>query len=90
MKFFTDKHKIEQEFAIHDLVYLKLQPYYQMSVALRTNLKLTLKFYRPYRVLDRIGTVTYRLALPPNNSVHPVFHVSLLKKATGDHITAPP
>ena len=36
-------------------------------------------------ILDRIGTVTYRLALPPSMSgVHEVFHVSLLRRYTSD------
>ena len=34
-------------------------------------------FIRPFKVLEMVGTVVYRLALPPNlSSVHAVFHVS--------------
>ena len=36
-------------------------------------------------ILERIGLVTYRLALPPDISqVHPVFHVSMLRKYISD------
>ena len=36
-------------------------------------------FIRPFKVLEMVGTVVYRLALPPNlSSVHAVFHVSML------------
>ena len=39
----------------------------------------------PFEVLERIGTVGYRLALPPSMSgVHEVFHVSMLRKYTPD------
>ena len=40
-------------------------------------------FIRPYEVLEMVGTVAYKLALPPNLSgVHEVFHVSVLWKYT--------
>ena len=47
--------------------------------------KLSPRFIGPFEILERIGTVAYRLALPPNMSgVHEVFHVSMLWKYTPD------
>ena len=47
--------------------------------------KLSPRFIGPFEVLERIGEVAYRLALPPNlASVHNVFHVSMLRKYVYD------
>ncbi|KAL5562372.1 hypothetical protein UlMin_032119 [Ulmus minor] len=47
--------------------------------------KLNPRFIGPYEVIERVGKVAYRLALPPNlASVHNVFHVSMLKKYVPD------
>ena len=47
--------------------------------------KLSPRFIGPFEILERIGIVAYRLALPPNMScVHEVFHVSMLWKYTPD------
>ena len=47
--------------------------------------KLSPMFIGPFEILERIGTVAYRLALPPSMSgVHEVFHVSMLQKYTPD------
>ena len=41
--------------------------------------KLSPRFIGPFEILERVGTVAYRLALPPSMSgVHEVFHVSML------------
>ena len=47
--------------------------------------KLSPMFIGHFEILERIGTVAYRLALPPSVSgVHEVFHVSMLRKYTPD------
>ena len=47
--------------------------------------KLSSRFIRPFEILERVGTVEYRLALLPNMSgVHDVFQVSMLRRYTPD------
>ena len=47
--------------------------------------KLTLRYIGLFEVLERVGTVSYRLMLPLSLSgVHGVFHVSMLRKYTLD------
>jgi hypothetical protein len=92
MKKSADLHRSERQFHPDDWVYLKLQPYIQSSVVDHSHHKLAFRFFGPYRVIGKVGTVAYRLELPPSSSVHPVFHVSQLKKAVGAHqsVTAKP
>ena len=43
--------------------------------------KLSPRFINPYEIHEKVGNVTYRLALPPElSSVHNVFHVSMLRR----------
>jgi len=48
--------------------------------------KLSPKYYGPYKVLQKIGTMTYKLELPASSQVHLVFHVSGLKKVIGNNL----
>ena len=48
--------------------------------------KLSPKYYGPYKVLQNIGTIlAYKLELPASSRVHPVLHVSCLKKVIGEN-----
>jgi len=53
------------------------------SLVARTNQKLAARFYGPFKVLGSIEIVTYKLQLPETVKIHPVFHVSLLKRNVG-------
>ena len=47
--------------------------------------KLSPRFIGPFEILERIGTVAYRLALPPSMSgAQEIFHVSMIRKYTPD------
>jgi hypothetical protein len=56
-----------------DWVYLRLQPYRQMSVTWGCNLKLSPRFYGPFLIVRKIGAVAYQLELPLGSCIHPVF-----------------
>nr|GEV99242.1 Ty3/gypsy retrotransposon protein [Tanacetum cinerariifolium] len=80
----ANKHRMEKEFEVGDMVYLSLRIYRQSSVAKRDVQKLSKRYFGPFKVLERIGKVAYRLELPPGSRIHPTFHVYLLRSSHGN------
>ena len=72
------------EFEVGDHVFLKVMPK-RGVVRFGKRGKLSPRFNGPFEIIERVGTVAYRLASPPSmSSVHEVFHVSMLRKYTPD------
>lgn len=83
IKHYADRNRSERTLTVGDMVYVKLQPYRQTAFGIRGSLKLRSKFYGPFKVIEKVGQVAYRLQLPNDATIHPVFHVSQLKKHLG-------
>ena len=72
------------EFEVGDHVFLKVMPK-RGVVRFGKQGKLSPRFIGPFEILERVGTVAYRLALPPSMSgVYEVFYVSMLRRYTPD------
>lgn len=80
MKKQADKSRTPRSFQVGDAVFVKLQPYVQMSVAPRAHHKLAFRYFGPFAVIKCINPVVYEVQLPANSKIHPVFHVSQLRK----------
>ncbi|GKC24457.1 ty3-gypsy retrotransposon protein [Tanacetum coccineum] len=57
----ANKHRLDKHFEVGEFVYLRLHKYRQTSVHNRTNHKHSRLFYGPYKVIERIGEVAYKL-----------------------------
>ena len=87
LKASSDRQKSYVDFKMRDIeyemgnkVFLKVSPWRKI-LRFGKKGKLSPKFIRPYEILERIGLVAYRLALPPELAkLHNVFHVSMLRR----------
>ncbi|XP_060201996.1 uncharacterized protein LOC132630446 [Lycium barbarum] len=79
-----DRKVRDLEFMEREQVLLRILPMKGVMRFGKTG-KLSLRYLDPFEVLRRVGEVTYELALPPGMSgVHPLFHVSMLKRYYSD------
>ncbi|GAB2271985.1 hypothetical protein Dimus_038943 [Dionaea muscipula] len=83
-KSYADHRRRPLEFAVGDHVFLKVSPRRGFSRFGKGG-KLAPRYIGPFEILQRVGEVAYRLALPPRmEGVHDVFHVSMLRKYEPD------
>ena len=85
-KSYADVRRQPLEFEVGDQVFLKVIPK-RGVVKFGKRDKLSSRFIGPFEILERVGTIAYRLALPPSMSdVHEVFHVSMLRRYIPDPV----
>ena len=83
-KSYADKRRKPLEFNVGDQVLLKVSPW-KGVVRFGKRGKLSPRFVGPFKILERVGKVAYRLDLPEElANVHPTFHVSNLKKCLAE------
>ncbi|KAL0431632.1 UNVERIFIED_CONTAM: hypothetical protein Sradi_0789200 [Sesamum radiatum] len=74
----------ENEYEVGDKVFLKVSPWKGILRFGRQG-KLSPRYIGPYEIIERIGPLAYRLALPMELSqIHDVFHVSMLRRYRSD------
>lgn len=89
-KSYDDRRRKELEFVVGDRVYLKIALLRGPNRSI-TATKLSPRYMGPFRIVERVGPVAYRLELPAvMQAFHKVFHVSMVKKCLhrGDEVVA--
>ena len=83
-KSYADPKRRNVEFQVGDYVFLRVSPWKRVRRFGKKG-KLSPRFVGLFEILERIGQVAYRLALPPAlSAVHNVFHVSALRRYVSD------
>ena len=83
-KSWADTKRRPLEFRAGDHVFLRISPT-KGVIRFGNRGKLSPRYIGPFEILDRVGDVAYRLALPPSlEGIHNVFHISQLRKYVKD------
>ena len=83
-KKWVDAKRRPLEFAVGNHVFLKISPT-RGVIRFGCSGKLSPKYIGPFDIIERVGEVAYRVALPPAlDGVHDVFHISQLRKYVQD------
>ncbi|KAL4273905.1 hypothetical protein GQ457_13G021490 [Hibiscus cannabinus] len=83
-KSYVDLKCREIEYVVGDRVFLKVSPWKKVMRFGRKG-KLSPRYIGPYEIVERVGSIAYRLLLPPElERIHDVFHVSMLRKYRSD------
>lgn len=83
-KSYVDKHRREMEYNVGEKVFLRVSPW-KGVLRFGKQGKLSPRYNGPYEIIERVGPLAYRLALPPElSAVHDVFHVSMLRRYRSD------
>ncbi|GKC56673.1 hypothetical protein Tco_1084271 [Tanacetum coccineum] len=89
-KSYADLNRKPMYFQVGDKVMLKVLPW-KWVVCFGKQGKLNPRYVGPFKVLEKVGSVAYKLELPEELSrVHNTFHVSNLKKCyAGEPLAVP-
>src|SRR6185295_6831912 len=79
-KKYADKGRRDEVFKIGDLVMLSTKNIQVDTQKNRPSRKLQPRYIGPFQIIQVISDVNYKLELPGTMKIHPVFHVSLLKR----------
>ena len=83
-KSYANNRRRDLVFEVGDMVFLRISPW-KGVLRFGKRGKLSPRYIEPYRIVERIGEVAYRLELPSDlDRIHDVFHASMLRKYIPD------
>lgn len=79
-KKYADRRRRHEVFSVGERVYLKMDPG-QFALPQGMTDRLARRYDGPFKIVEKINDLVYRLELPSHMQVHPVFHISMLRAA---------